>query len=251
MRYFLEISYKGTAYCGWQVQPNGISVQDTINQSLSTLINEPIHCVGCGRTDAGVHANQFYLHFDASNELPKMFLSRLNKMFPKDIAVKQLISDLPPKAHTRFDATYRAYDFYVHFYKNPFKNELSWYYNWLPLNFEAMQQAVDLLLQYEDFVMFCKTGGSNKTTLCQVFKTELEVNKSEGMLRFHIAANRFLRGMVRRIMGMLIAVGKEKISIAEFKAVMDREAEFPFNPSAPPQGLYLSEVRYGYVSSSV
>lgn len=247
MRYFLEIAYKGTAYCGWQVQPNGLSVQAVINQALSTILNEPIHCVGCGRTDAGVHASQFFLHFDANNTLPKLFDTRLNRFLPKHISVKRIIKDLPEKAHARFDATYRAYDYYIHFQKNPFKNELSWYYNRLPLNFEVMHEAANLLLQYEDFVMFCKTGGSNKTTLCKIFKTELVVDEDGNGLRFHIAANRFLRGMVRRIVGMMMEVGQEKISLEVFKSVMDRETEFPFNPSAPPQGLYLSEVRYDYI----
>lgn len=246
-RYFLEISYNGTAYCGWQVQPNGVSVQGTVNQALSTILNEPIHCVGCGRTDAGVHASQFFLHFNANNELPKLFDLRMNRFLPKDIAVHRVITELPEKAHTRFDATYRAYDYYIHFFKNPFKDELSWHYNWLPLNFEAMRQAADLLLQYEDFEMFCKTGGSNKTTLCTIFKTELVLDEDGKGLRFHIAANRFLRGMVRRIVGILMAVGKEKISIEALKAVMDKEAKFPFHPSAPPQGLYLSEVKYDYI----
>ncbi|MGB0932316.1 MAG: tRNA pseudouridine(38-40) synthase TruA [Chitinophagales bacterium] len=250
MRYFLEISYKGTSYCGWQVQPNGLSIQAIVNQALSTILNEPIHCVGCGRTDAGVHASQFFLHFDADTPLPKLFDVRLNRFLTKDISVKRIIKNLPEKAHTRFDATYRAYDYYIHFHKNPFKNELSWYYNRLPLNFEAMRQAADLLLQYEDFVMFCKTGGSNKTTLCKIFKTELVVDEDGNGIRFHIAANRFLRGMVRRIVGMLIEVGREKVSLEIFKAVMDREAQFPFNPSAPPQGLYLSEVRYNYILST-
>lgn len=247
MRYFIEIAYKGTDYSGWQIQPNGITVQETINQALSTILNEPISCMGCGRTDAGVHASQFFLHFDAKNALPKLFHSRLNKFLPKNIAVKRIHENIPQEAHTRFDATYRAYDYHVHFHKNPFKNELSWYYNWLPLNIEAMKEAADLLLQYEDFEMFCKTGGNNKTTLCTIFKTELLVDMEAGTLQFHIAANRFLRGMVRRIMGMLMAVGKEKVSIEVFKAVMDKKAKFPLNPSAPPQGLYLCEVRYDYV----
>lgn len=247
MRYFLEIAYRGTNYHGWQIQPNARSVQETINTALSTIINQPIYCVGCGRTDTGVHASQFFLHFDAPEILPLHFVARLNKFLPKDIAIKRLIDQLPEQAHTRFDATYRAYDYYMHFQKNPFLQEHSLYYPYAKLDHVVMQEVARLLLNYEDFVMFCKTGSDTKTTLCQLFKTELVYNKTDRKLRFHIAANRFLRGMVRRIMGLLLSVGRGKIGFEEVKTVMDTKGKFSINLSVEPQGLFLSEVRYPYL----
>jgi len=248
-RFFLEISYKGTDYCGWQVQPNQVTIQQKVNEALSTILNEPIMCLGCGRTDSGVHASQFFLHFAPTKPIPEKFVFRLNKFLPSDIAVKRLIINVPEDAHARFDATYRAYDYYAHFNKSPFLYQSSFFFPWLPLDVESMNTAAQLLLQYEDFRMFCKSGHSSKTTLCQIFKAELHIDDANGTLRFHIAANRFLRGMVRRVMGALLMMGKGKIPLEEFKYVMDyKKKKFEkMNISVPPQGLYLSEVRYPYI----
>ncbi len=248
-RYFLEISYHGKNYVGWQIQPNGSSVQAQIIQALSLLLREPVTTLGCGRTDTGVHARQFYLHFDALNPLPDDLVERMNRFLPADIAVKRLITDVPQDAHARFDATYRAYDYYIHFDKNPFLTEFSFFFPWKPLNLDVMQQAVTLLPQYTDFRMFCKSGASSKTTLCNLYKAEMISDENNQTLRFHIAANRFLRGMVRRIVGCLLFMGKEKITFDEFKEVMDEhKKQFPkMNISVPPQGLFLSEVRYPFI----
>jgi len=175
-RFFLEISYKGTDYCGWQVQPNQVTIQQKVNEALSTILNEPIMCLGCGRTDSGVHASQFFLHFAPTKPIPEKFVFRLNKFLPSDIAVKRLIINVPEDAHARFDATYRAYDYYAHFNKSPFLYQSSFFFPWLPLDVESMNTAAQLLLQYEDFRMFCKSGHSSKTTLCQIFKAELHID---------------------------------------------------------------------------
>lgn len=249
-RFFLEIAYHGKNYIGWQVQPTGVSVQSKVNDALSLFLKEPINVVGCGRTDTGVHASQFFLHFDAENPLPDDLMNRLNRYMPPDIAVKRIITQIPPNAHARFDATYRAYDYYLHFDKSPFLTEFSFFFPWRPINMEVMQQAIALLPQYTDFRMFCKSGAGSKTTLCNLYKAELHLNETTGTMRFHLAANRFLRGMVRRIVGCLLFMGKDKISLEEFMEVMDkRKNQFPkINISVPPQGLFLSEVRYPYLN---
>lgn len=248
-RYFIEIAYHGKNYIGWQVQPTGISVQAKINEALSLFLRETINVVGCGRTDTGVHASSFFLHFDAENPLPDDLMNRLNRYLPPDIAAKRIITQIPANAHARFDATYRAYDYYIHFNKNPFLTEFSFFFPWRPLNLEVMQQAIELLPQYTDFRMFCKTGAGSKTTLCNLYKAQMHLNETGQTLRFHLAANRFLRGMVRRIVGCLLFMGKDKISLQEFTEVMNgRKSQFPkINISVPPQGLFLSEVRYPYI----
>lgn len=248
-RYFLELAYRGTTYHGWQVQPNNITVQSVVTEALSTIFNEPIRTLGCGRTDSGVHASQFFLHFDGPTVLPEKLLFRLNKFLPRDIAIHRILTDVPQEAHARFDATYRAYTYHVHFDKSPFLYDESFFFPWLPLDWELMQQAVDLLPTYTNFPMFCKSGGSHKTTLCTIFKAELNRNEETGKMTFHIAANRFLRGMVRRIMGCILMMGKGKISLAEFVDVMENSKNKfeKVNISVPPQGLFLVEVRYPYV----
>ncbi len=247
-RYFLEIAYHGKNYCGWQIQPNKPTVQQTLCEALSVICNSQIEVTGCGRTDSGVHASQFFVHFDVV-ELPGNFLHRLNRFLPKDIAAKRVLDDVPATAHTRFDAFYRAYTYQVHFEKSPFLHEQSFFFPWKLLNREAMQQVCQGLTQYTHFPMFCKSGGSAKTDICHIYKAKLVFNDEQGTMFFHIAANRFLRGMVRRIMGCLLMVGKNKISVDEFQMVMDnRKKKFEkMNISVPPQGLFLVEVRYPYV----
>lgn len=245
-RYFLEIAYMGKNYSGWQIQPNAISVQATLESKMSLLLGEKTDTLGCGRTDAGVHASQFFLHFDTASELPIDIVTRLNKMLPHDIAVKQCIAEIPAHAHARFDATYRAYDYHMHFFKNPFKNDISTFFPEPQLDAASMYTAANLVLQYDDFPMFCKTGGAETHTRCNLFKSELKLTP-EG-LTYHIAANRFLRGMVRRIVGTLIMVGRKKISVREFEKVLIEKGSFKYNMSVQPQGLFLSEVRYPFIA---
>ncbi len=246
-RYFLELAYNGGAYCGWQVQLEKPTVQLVIMRAISQLLNRQTKVQGCGRTDAGVHASQFFLHFDGPLQLPDEFAYRLNKMMPKDINIIRLLEDIPHDAHARFDATKRAYDYFIHFNKDPFHYPLSCFFPWLPLDFERMHEAASLLLEYNDFPMFCKTGGANKTTLCDMFESQIFLDEKNGTMRYRVAANRFLRGMVRRIVGSLINVGKYKISVEEYKEVLETKGSFKYNLSAPPEGLFLSEVHYPYI----
>lgn len=250
MRCFLELSYNGTAYQGWQLQANSKpTLQGTIQYVLSTILGTSIEVVGCGRTDAGVHASQYYLHFDVLNcDLPPNFEARLNRFLPKDIAIKRLITNLPEQAHARFDATYRAYTYYVHFQKNPFLYPQSFYY-FYPLDHNKMQTAAAMLLNYNDFELFCKTGGNNKTTLCNLFASQWFFDEQQQTARYYIAANRFLRGMVRLITGALLMVGRGKLSLLDLEKALQKQKKLDITISAPAHALYLSEVKYAYISN--
>ena len=252
MRYFLELSYKGTHYNGWQVQPNAHSVQAVIEDAISTLLNAPTDIVGCGRTDAGVHASQYYAHFDTQKLLPSQFAYRLNRILPPDIAINRLISDLPPEAHARFAATYRAYHYHIHFQKNPFLADQSYHFSMLPLDIDKMQQAAKLLLNYCNFRMFCKADSNTNHHLCNLFESNLTFDEQNQTLLYRVAANRFLRGMVRLIVGSLLMVGKHKISLDEYQNVLQRQLpKFErANLSVPPQGLFLVDVRYPFINNT-
>jgi tRNA pseudouridine38-40 synthase len=249
MRYFLELSYKGTRYNGWQVQPNAPSVQATIEAALSTLLNTNTELVGCGRTDAGVHATQYFAHFDAEKALPNEFAYRLNRILPPDIAIHRLIDTLPPDAHARFGANYRAYHYHIHLQKNPFLADQSYYFSMLPLDVAKMQQAAKLLLNYTDFRAFCKADSDAKHYLCHLFESQITLDEQQQTLLYRVAANRFLRGMVRLIVGSLLMVGKNKISLDEYQHVLHQKLP-KFNGtnlSVPPQGLFLVDIRYPFV----
>jgi len=245
-RYFLEIAYDGTNYHGWQYQPNAISVQQVVNEALSTLLNEPIKCMGCGRTDTGVHASQFYLHFDAANKPTDNFIFKLNRYLPHDIAVKRII-DVPSNAHSRFDAKYRAYDYYIHFDKNPFLEHLS--YNFFlgrELDIALMNNAIEMVAQSNDFAAFQRKNES-KTSICHIYKAEMNYDEVGKKIHIHIAANRFLRGMIRLIVGGLLRLGQHRISMAEWEAALKQQKPLIKALSAPACGLYLSVVKYDFI----
>lgn len=242
MRYFIELAYLGKNYFGWQRQPNHTSVQEVIEKALSTILNQPIQVVGCGRTDTGVHASQYYLHFDLPGDLPIYFLDRLNKFLPKDIAFKQVF-EVNQDAHARYDAYYRSYDYHLHFDKNPFLTDTSWFYFFgRELDFGLMQQAAALLLNHHSFFPFCKSGHDSKTLDCQVSKSQWQYH--EDRMVYHIAANRFLRGMVRLIVGMCINVGLRKVDLEEVEQALVHQVRLSKNLSVEPQGLFLKEVKY-------
>ncbi len=247
MRYFLELAYKGTDYHGWQIQPEAISVQEVFNHSIATLLNDPtIKTTGCGRTDAGFHASQFYLHFDTEASIPDNFVYRLNKFLPKAIFVYQLIK-VNDQAHSRYDAHYRSYDYFLHRRKNPFIDSTSSFHPPYQLNFDKIAKAFYALKNYQDFSPFEKVNNDSKTSICLIQHLEFRLSEDHERICFHIAANRFLRGMVRRIVGCMLDIGREKISLEEFHSVLESQGNFKLNTSAPPQGLYLREVRYPYL----
>ncbi|MBR1957476.1 MAG: tRNA pseudouridine(38-40) synthase TruA [Tidjanibacter sp.] len=243
MRYFAELSYKGTAYCGWQRQPNAPSVQQTIEEALSTILRESVEVVGAGRTDTGVHAAFYVAHFDTSKPIaqPEDFVYHLNALLPEDVAFGRIYA-VAESAHARFDATEREYRYYIEPRKNPFTRATSWQLS-APLDVEAMNKAAKVLLTTEDFTTFAKLGSNNTNNICHIFRAEwIEIEC--GMLVFVFRANRFLRNMVRAVVGTLVDVGRGKISPEEFAAIVASRDLSRSSSSAPATGLFLTDVRY-------
>lgn len=241
-RYFLKLAYDGSAYHGWQIQPKANTVQEEIQYALSKLHgNDPIEVVGCGRTDTGVHAKSYFLHTDLPHSWdPQQLIFKLNRMMPADIAFSkawQINTDL----HARFDASSRTYRYFINRNKNPFLRQQSWYVQ-QDLDLAAMNQAAIFLLGRQDFSSFAKAHTDVKTNICEVFAAEWFTNKDG--IYFEISANRFLRNMVRAIVGTLVEVGLGKIKASELPdiiAAQDRSEAFV---SVPAHGLFLWEIRY-------
>jgi tRNA pseudouridine38-40 synthase len=243
-RYFIWLSYKGTAYCGWQIQPGSPSVQQTLNNALTVLLREDVETTGAGRTDTGVHASTFVAHFDTAQTAEELNLKqltyKLNRILPADIGI-QRIEEVKPDIHARFSALSRTYHYFICTQKDPFQTGRSWLME-RRLNLEAMQQAAHLLQAYEDFESFSKTNTQVKTFLCKVSKAQWE---QEGhMLRFEITADRFLRNMVRAIVGTLVDVGLGKISADDFASIIESKDRNQAGYSAPGCGLFLINILY-------
>jgi tRNA pseudouridine38-40 synthase len=244
MRYFLKLAYLGTRYCGWQKQPNGVSVQETLETALSVILRAPTDLTGCGRTDAGVHAHCYFAHFDAENPLPERFLQSLNSLLPADIAVQSSLA-VPPEAHARYDAVQRSYIYTITAQKDPFRTQTAWFYpNAQRLDLQKMAEMAAVLPQYTDFFAFCKSDSGLERFECLVREARWEQDGS--LLRFHISANRFLRGMVRLIVGAAIQTGLGKLSVADIQAALEQRKPPPSPHSVPPEGLSLTDVRYRY-----
>ncbi len=242
MRYFIELSYLGKNYHGWQKQANEISVQETIENSLSILLKKKISVLGCGRTDTGVHAKQFFLHFDIEEEIDKEKLKyRLNSFLPDDIAIFQ-IKKVNEKAHARFDAVSRSYHYQISLEKNVFENDLSLQIYQSNLDIEKMNKASALLLDFTDFKCFSRSKTDVKTYDCDI--TEAFWKLDGQSLNFYITANRFLRNMVRAVVGTLLEVGKEKMTLDEFKNVIQSRDRSRAGASVKAKGLYLTRVVY-------
>lgn len=244
MRYFAELAYRGTRYAGWQRQPHSPSVQQTIEEALSTLLREEIGVVGCGRTDTGVHASFYVLHIDYSGEFPPHFLSRLNRILPKDIVFYRFYP-VGEDAHARYDASRRSYEYHLNWRKNPFTEETAWWYppaeQFSP---QILQHAADLLLDFEEFYPFCKSNTDVKTMRCQLFRSAWERREDEGKWVYHISANRFLRGMVRLVVGMCVNVARGKVKLEEVRQALQRQERLKRSESVAPEGLFLTEVIY-------
>jgi len=246
-RYFIQLSYDGTAYHGWQIQPNGLSVQEMIEQKLSVVARETVLVTGAGRTDAGVHASFFVAHFDAENEQldNEKIIHSLNNLLPPDIAV-QNIYKVHPEAHARFDALSRTYKYFVVRTKDPFSRLYSAKEHGNP-NLQRMNEAAHKLFDYEDFTSFSRLGTDVKTNNCKVFLAEWQ-DTGNGYV-FTIAANRFLRNMVRAIVGTLLEVGFGKISIEEFCRIIELKDRCAAGASVPAKGLFLVDIGYPEVLS--
>jgi tRNA pseudouridine38-40 synthase len=242
MRYFVWFSYDGTAYHGWQIQPNGNSVQAELQRALSTLLREEISVTGAGRTDAGVHARQMVAHFDFSVAIDLEQLAyKLNRILPCDIAVDrvELVDD---DMHARFSATSRTYHYYIHTKKDPFSRPYSTELHY-ELDFDKMNEAGRILMTYDDFGAFCKSHSDVKTTLCRVTKAEW-VQTSETSWYFEITANRFLRNMVRAVVGTLIDVGRGRLTLDDFRKVIEGKRRTEAGESMPANALFLENIRY-------
>ena len=245
MRYFIKLAYKGTNYFGWQYQPDAISVQETLNKALSTLLKTNIDILGAGRTDSGVHAKEMFAHFDYETEIDtKKIVYKLNSFLPKDIAIFDLIK-VHDDAHARFDATKRTYEYHIHTKKNAFESDDSWYYS-LPLDVEKMNEACKILFEYTDFECFSKTHTDVNTFNCKIFEANWKQN--EDKLVFTIAADRFLRNMVRAIVGTMINIGSGKVSLNDFRKIIESKNRSKAGFSVPAHGLYLTKIEYPYLS---
>ena len=247
-RYFLELAYKGSNYCGWQLQLNAITVQQKLNEALSIVSNQLVESTGCGRTDTGVHALQFFAHFDlkiAITDLEK-FIYKLNSLLPVDIAIYNIYS-VAPAAHARFDATSRSYRYFISSRKDPFLNETSWFWRSTP-DIEKMNNVAALLLNHNDFTCFSKAHGQQATNLCTITNAQWIVNNAR-LLEFTVTANRFLRGMVRAMVGTMMQVGQQKLSLKEFENILQNGKRSDAGESVPPQGLFLSSIKYPYINS--
>ncbi|MCX2493914.1 tRNA pseudouridine(38-40) synthase TruA [Pedobacter sp. PF22-3] len=245
-RYFIQLAYDGSLYHGWQTQPNAITVQELLDKAMSVFFRQPIETLGCGRTDAGVHATDFYAHFDVEDVDEVKVLNAItgiNAMLPYQIAAKCMIP-VHHDAHARFDATARAYKYFIHFEKDPFKINRSWLVK-DQLDVEAMNEAAAVLLNYTDFSCFSKSNTQTFTNNCKITKAVFE--RQEGGLVFTIQADRFLRNMVRAIMGTLVSVGKKEINLAAFKAIIESKNRSKAGQSVPACGLYLVKIDYPYL----
>lgn len=241
-RYFIRFSYDGTRYHGWQIQPNGDSVQEQLQKSLTTILRTGMEVVGAGRTDAGVHARDMVAHFDFPDTIDgKQLAYRLNRLLPRDIAVKD-VYEVSEDLHARFSATRRTYHYYIHTRKDPFLRHYSCELHY-DLDFQLMNEAASHLLAVSDFKAFCKSHTDVKTTICHVTEARW-IQQSDHSWYFVISANRFLRNMVRAVVGTLIEVGRKRITINDFDAIVAGRERTQAGESMPGNALFLEEVAY-------
>jgi len=242
-RYFIELKYDGSRYHGWQIQKNAIGVQQVLNEALAVLFGKPTATLGCGRTDTGVHARQFFAQLDVNEILPdpENLTHRLNGLLPPDIAISRIFR-VRDEVNARFDATLRTYQYFIYFKKDPFLKTRA---TWIHFNPDVgkMQEAAELLLKYDDFSCFSKNRTQVKTNICKI--SEAFFYRENDMLIFRISADRFLRGMVRAIVGTLLKVGENRITADDFLSIIENRNRKLAGASVPPGGLYLEAIHYG------
>lgn len=243
MRYFLELRYNGAAYFGWQRQPDMPTVQQTLERALATLLREPVSLTGAGRTDTGVNAAYYVAHFDSGQVVddPVQLVYKLNFLLPGDISVGSM-TPVAEDAHARYHAREREYRYFIEPRKNPFTRDLTWQY-YVPLDMERMNEAAAMLPEYEDFTSFAKLNSNNKTNICHVKQAVWTVDNC-GTMCFTIRADRFLRNMVRSLVGTLVDVGRGRYTPEEFRAIVGSRDLSRSSGGAPAQGLFLSDVVY-------
>ena len=241
MRYFIELSFNGKAYCGWQNQPNAISVQQVLEEALSVLLKTKIEVVGAGRTDSGVHASQMFTHFDSTTEIDSTnFIYKLNSILPSDISIHDMFK-VKDDAHARFDALSRTYHYRISTTKNVFTNDFAYRLH-LPLDIEKMNEACNILLEHKDFQCFSKSKTDVKTYHCIIENAEWIKKKDE--LIFSITANRFLRNMVRAIVGTMVNIGLGKKKVEDLVTIIESKNRSKAGYSVPAHGLYLTQITY-------
>jgi tRNA pseudouridine38-40 synthase len=249
VRYFFHIGYKGTDFRGWQQQmlPRHRSIQAVLEAELTKQLKQKITVWGCGRTDAGVHASQYFFHIEVPTLDAAQLRFRLDRSLPRDISIYEIIPMEDPKAHARYNADERSYDYFMHLEPNPFWDSVS---TWIqePLEVAPMKEAVALLPKYEDFVGFCLTPDKHNHTRCTIMKVELLVNERGDRLRFRITANRFLRGMIRILVYNLVEVGAGRMTVADFEQRLKDAQPIHALRLAPPQGLFLTKVVYPFLA---
>ena len=244
MRFAVRLAYKGTNYSGWQSQNNARTIQSEIEAVLFKKYRKEISVLGCGRTDKGVHASDFAMHFDFDKDISENFIYSLNKMLPNDIALYN-IEIVEDDFHARFDAISRSYIYKINTIKNPFSTHLSYFFPLIEnADFSLMQKAADILLDYNEFFPFCKTNTDVKTMKCHLSKSQWTKNPENGDYYYQITSNRFLRGMVRLIVGMTINIGLGKMSINELELALKTQNRLKLDWSVPAHGLYLNRVVY-------
>lgn len=243
MRYFIEFSYNGKNYFGYQIQPKDISVQEELEKALSTILRKKIKTTGAGRTDTGVHAKKMFAHFDTEQILNDKLVHQLNSFLPADIGIKRIFQ-VKDDFHARFDATFRTYEYYISLEKNPFTQDSAWQHWRKPLDINKMNEACKILFEYKDFTSFAKLHTDNKTNLCKMYRAEWEQNGTE--LKFTISANRFLRNMVRAIVGTMVEVGSGKIQPEDVRKVIENKDRNSAGTSAPAHALFLVDVGYEF-----
>ncbi|MCE2961879.1 MAG: tRNA pseudouridine(38-40) synthase TruA [Chitinophagales bacterium] len=247
-RFFIRLAYDGTNYCGWQNQNEQESVQGTIESALSTLYRAPQKIVGCGRTDTGVHADDFYAHWDFDGILEENTCIKLNSILPRSIAIKEIF-EVPVECNSRYNATKRTYHYFIHTQKNPFRRLYSYEYTHHHLNLDLMKFAASELLNYNEFLPLIKLDKEKQKTHCTLFSSHFEQLEPH-YYRYEISANRFLHNMVRRIVGTLMLIGREKLTLEEFQYSMKHQSPMRLINLAPANGLHLIKLDYPFIDNA-
>jgi tRNA pseudouridine38-40 synthase len=237
-RYFLEVSYKGATYSGFQTQDNAITIQEEVEKAFAVLQRQKTTMTGSSRTDTGVHARQNFFHFDIDFSLHPQFLYKLNAILPSDIVAKS-IREVSNEAHCRFDAKYRTYQYFLYRTKDPFFEDRAWYFPYT-LDIDSLNKAATLLMTYEDFTSFSKRNTQVKTFQCQLMESTWRVE--EGCIIYRVKGNRFLRGMVRALVSTMLLVGRGKLTLEQFKGILEAKDCTKASFAAPAKGLFLEEV---------
>ena len=250
MRYFMELKYDGSQHCGWQRQPDVATIQGDIENALSLLLRKPTEIVGAGRTDTGVNAAYYTAHFDTDQEIDCQHIAyKLNAILPSTIAIDR-ITQVDDNLHARFDAIEREYTYIITTRKSPFLRSSAWFYNG-SLDVAKMDEALQRLLDYEDFTSFAKLNSNNTTNICHIFAAECRQCECDGTIRIRIRANRFLRNMVRAIVGTVVDVGRGRYSVEEFCHIIEARDLSLSSSGAPAQGLYLTDVKYNAFNTTI